>query len=171
MSKAILLPKDNSITFHLILYLKINTCNNTSWRLPSHKRKELFLTFLTYRLNQSILLWITLCRTNKSSHHFIFSHCFISIHSLIIDNKMCSISSPTKFRQSKQNFLVLVERDLIDKIKLFIELDDRFVIGDNIEILLGWRDSSCKNTIFILCLDIYIPISIHSEDTPITWYA
>lgn len=81
---------------------------------------------------------------------------------------MCSISSPTKFRQSKQNFLALIERDLIYKIELFIELNDRFVIGDNIEILLGWRDSSCKNTIFILCLDIDIPISIHSEETPIT---
>jgi len=171
MPQSILLPKDNSIIFHLIFYLKINTSYNAPWWLPCHKWKELLLTFFTYWLNQSILFWITLCRTNKSSHHLVFCYCFITIYSLIIDDKMCPISSPAESRQSKQYFLTLIKRDLIHKIKLFIKLNDRLVIGNNIQILLSWRNSSSKNTIFILCLNIYIPICIHSENASITWYA
>ena len=89
----------------------------------------------------------------------------MSIFGLVIDDEKIAISPPAKHSSRVNNFLLLINGNLIDKIEFVVKLNYSFIFGHQIYILLGGWHTSSSNSILILSFDINFPISINSKNT------
>ena len=75
-------------------------------------------------------------RTDEGIHHLVSGDTFPAILGLDVEHKEVTIGSPRESGVIGQSLLILIQGDLIDKIKLRVELKECAILGDNIQILL-----------------------------------
>lgn len=162
MPESILFPKYNSVLLLLFpLLLVVNTSNNASWGLPADQAQHVLLSLLAHRLYQSILFGVALRRTDKSCHHNILCDCFSSIYCLIIKHEVSAIGPPAELWAFAKDIFGLIDWNLVNEVEFLVELDEGFIIGYHIKVVLGWRNRCSCDTILVLSL--YIDNSVLAD--------
>ena len=142
----------------------IRACNNTATRLPSNCWSHIFSTFLCYWLNWSFWVNIAFRWTDEGIHHFISCKAFSSVFSFDIESEKVAIWSPWESGIIRKGLLILVKRNLVDKIKFHIELNEGAIFSNDVKVLLSWWKGCSSNTVFIFCFYIDNRISINCEN-------
>lgn len=162
MSQSILLPENHS----LMSFEFISSCDNSTTWLPRYWWAHGFSSFFCNRLNRTFGISVAFGGTDVNIHHFISGKAFSSIFSLNIDCKEVAIWSPRESGIIWECLLILVERYLIDEIKLHIKLNKSAIFSNNIKILLSGWERCCSDSILILCFDINNRIRVNGEYWP-----
>jgi hypothetical protein len=98
-----------------------------------------------------------------SIHHDILGHCLVAVDSQIVENEEVAIWSPTKLRQRVDDLLLLVDGYFVYQVELFVELDQRFVVGGKIEVLLRGREGGRSDAVFVLGFNVHFTSLLNSE--------
>ena len=143
----------------------VTSCDYSTVWLPGNTGAHIFSTLFSYRLHKTFGVSITFWRAYERVHHLIFSNTFPAIFCLDIDGKEIPIWSPWEFRIFRKSLLILIQGNLINKIKLHIKLNKRPISSNNIEILLSGRHRGSCDTILILGLNLDNLILIDGKNT------
>jgi len=163
MPKPIFLPKDNSIGLNISFLDIVHPSDDVSRGLPRYQPSHGVFTFLTHWLHQPISIRITFGRANKSIHHDIFGDSLVPVDSFVVEHEEVAIRPPAELGRRVYYLFFLIDGDLAHKVKLFVELYQWLVVCDEIEVLLGWRDRGCGDSVFVLGFYVHFPSLINSE--------